>query len=324
MTTPLRARRRQFLRQGLIAGASLAFAGKALMRDAIAQTEAAPSSRMATGEPSATALGAALLRAVHQVIDYPRVLDDPLAVTILGSHGANALQAAADAQSRSLRAMIALRGRYAEDRLARAVERGVRQYVVLGAGLDTFAYRNVHADVGLRVFEVDHPATQGWKRARLAHAGIAIPQSMTFAPVDFETQTLRDQLSRAGFDFDRPAYFSLLGVVIYLSEDAVTQTMRLVGACSAGSEITFDFALPASLLSGSARSSRSRSIARMAQLGEPWITFFEPEALARKMRAVGFSDTYLLTQQEANRAYFAERRDGLRLADSAHMMAARV
>ena len=324
MTSQSFAARRAFLRRGLLGSTTLALAGSAWLHHVAAWADVGSASRMATGEPSATALGAALMRAVHQVIDYPRVLDDPLAVPILGHEGAKWLQRAADSQSRSLRAMIALRSRYAEDRLAAAVARGVRQYVVLGAGLDTFAYRDPHADAGLQVFEIDHPATQAWKRARLAAARIPVPTSLTFTPVDFETQTLRSQLARAGFDFDRPAYFSLLGVVIYLSETAAMETMQLVSSCAPGSEITFDFALPAGLLSASARSSRERSIERMAALGEPWITFFEPDLLARKLRALGFSASHLLTPREANHAYFAQRIDGLRVADSAHVMAARV
>ena len=132
-------------------------------------------------------------RAAHQLFDEPRVFDDPLAVAIAGGESERPADAAA-AFSRALRAFIAVRSRYAEDQLARAVERGVRQYVVLGAGLDTFAYRNPFRSAGLHVFEVDHPATQEWKRARLAKPASPFPNEMTFAAVDFERQSLEDGL----------------------------------------------------------------------------------------------------------------------------------
>jgi methyltransferase (TIGR00027 family) len=315
--------RRRFLRGALTGGAALAFPGSGTIANALAQPSAV-GSRLAEGAPSATAQGAAVLRALHQVIDYPRILDDPLAVPIIGSEGARGLQAAADRQVHGLRAFIALRSRYAEDRLAAAVERGVRQYVVLGAGLDTFAYRNPHAESGLKVFEVDHPATQRWKRARLQEVGIALPPSLTFAPVDFETQDLSQQLRAAGFDFGRPAFFSLLGVVIYLTEAAAMQSLGFVSRCAPGTEIVFEFSLPASRLSDAARESREVSMTRVAAIGEPWITFFEPEPLAGQLRALGFSGVDMLRPDDANRAYFSQRADRLRIGASGYMTAARV
>jgi len=144
---------------------------------------------MRDGRPSATAHRAAERRAAHQLLDHPPVFVDPFAIPILGSQAAALLQSPAASQSwaaRRLRAFLAVRSRFAEDQLARAVERGVRQYVILGAGLDTFAYRNPHG--GLRVFEVDHPMTQSWKRTRLDAAQIAVPESVSYVPVNFERQ----------------------------------------------------------------------------------------------------------------------------------------
>src|SRR5271169_5540690 len=156
---------------------------------------------MQDGKFSRTAQRVAIRRAAHQLLDRPRVLDDPLALRIIGSEAAEELRSNPKehhAFSRAFRAFMAARSRYAEDELARAVAHGVRQYVVLGAGLDTFAYRNPHP--GLRVFEVDHPATQAWKREQLLAAGIAIPFSLTFVPIDFERQTLADGLVQCGFN----------------------------------------------------------------------------------------------------------------------------
>src|ERR1700722_14890047 len=173
---------------------------------------------MQPGEPSYTAMRAAAHRAAHQVIEQGRVFADPLALPVLGGQIEAVFGRELDQpRTRGMRLMIAARSRFGEQSLEAAVARGVRQYVLLGAGLDTFAHRNPFADVGLRVFEVDHPATQGWKRARLAEAGLASPASLTFAPVDFERQTLADGLAAAGFDAAKPPFFAWLGVTVYLT-----------------------------------------------------------------------------------------------------------
>jgi methyltransferase (TIGR00027 family) len=205
---------------------------------------------MLEGNFSRTAQRVAIRRAAHQLLDQPRVLDDPLALRIIGAEAAAALRTNPKehhAFARAFRAFMAARSRYAEDELARAVASGVRQYVVLGAGLDTFAYRNPHD--GLRVFEVDHPATQAWKRERLQAAGIAVPSSLTFVPIDFERQTLADGLERAGFDHRIAAFFSWLGVTPYLTREACMSTLSLIAKMPASSGVVFDFAIDPSLLS---------------------------------------------------------------------------
>src|SRR5579859_3273138 len=194
---------------------------------------------LTTGTPSSTALLVATMRAAH------RLFDDPLALTILGPGAEAALRADPyrfnDQISRGLRASLIVRSRVAEDELARAVSAGVSQYVVLGAGLDTFAYRNPFPE--LRVFEIDHPSTQAWKRECLARAGIAVPDGLTFASVDFEEGgTLADGLAAAGFDRAAPTCFSWLGVTMYLREEAVYDTLRWIASLPAGSSVTFDSA----------------------------------------------------------------------------------
>ena len=247
--------------------------------------------------PSRTAERVALRRAEHQVLDHPKVFDDPLAVAISG-----ATESPPETPfDRLLRAFVAVRSRYAEDQLASAIGRGVRQYVVLGAGLDTYAYR---AAPGVRVFEVDHPATQAWKRSRLAEAGIAIPESMTFVPVDFERQSLADELARAGFDTNRPAFFSWLGVIMYLTLEAATETLRFIAARPAGSGVTFDY--PTGTWAPLAR--------RVARVGEPFRLFFDPADLARLLDGLGFSRIEDLNSEEINARYFRDRADGLQVA----------
>jgi methyltransferase (TIGR00027 family) len=282
---------------------------------------------MEHSRPSLTAYGAALHRAAHQIVDAPPVFSDPLALRIVGPQAAEDLQAGRDRHSQTaasrMRAFLAVRSRYTEDCFAEAATRGVDQYVVLGAGLDTFAYRNDRRD--LRVFEVDHPATQGWKRERLASAGIGIPETLTYAPVDFERETLHDGLRRAGLDFDKPVFFAWLGVVPYLSRDAIDATLGfVVRDMKRESEILFDYAEPME----NRNAVQSRALAelakRVAEIGEPLRSFFQPAELQRDLRALGFSFVEDADAAALNARYFSQRNDGLALGGTAHVMRARV
>jgi methyltransferase (TIGR00027 family) len=197
-----------------------------------------------TGQPSQTARGAAAYRAIHQRLDSGVIFSDPFAARILDDETRARLdETAADPSLRPWRLFIAARSRFSEDTLAGCVARGVRQVVVLGAGLDTFSLRNPYAGQGVRVFEVDYPATQGWKCERLKQAGLAIPASLTFAPVDFERQSLADGLKAAGFQADRPAFFQWLGVVPYLTREAVSLALDFIAGVPE-SEVVFDYAEP--------------------------------------------------------------------------------
>jgi methyltransferase (TIGR00027 family) len=262
---------------------------------------------MDPGQPSHTAFRAAAHRAAHQLLDGGRIFADPLAVRVLGQAPAEVFGAELEQPAtRGMRALIAARSRFAEDGLAAAVARGVRQYVLLGAGLDTFALRNPFE--GLRVFEVDHPATQGWKRRRLAEAGLAAPPSLTFAPVDFETQTLAAGLAAAGFDAAAPALFAWLGVVIYLSRETVLETLAFIGglpggARPGGAQVVFDYGVPLSAYPAEQRAQLAARDARVAALGEPWITRFEPAELAGLLRARGFTSIEDLGPAEIGRRF---------------------
>jgi methyltransferase (TIGR00027 family) len=269
---------------------------------------------LAEGRPSRTAQSAANLRAAHQLVDHPLIFDDPLALRIIGPQEAAAVRANSRIGTvASLRPFVAVRSRYAEDELARAVARGVRQYVVLGAGLDTFAYRNPHSASRLRVFEVDHPATQAWKRARLQDAGIAVPESLTFAAIDFETQTLAGGLRQAGFKADEPTFFSMLGVIVYLTRDAAMGTLKFVASLPPGSEIVFDYAIPPSALTETDRNFVEDVTRQVAARGEPWLTYYDPPSLASDLRAVGFTRVDDLGPDEIHARSFKGRTDNLRL-----------
>jgi methyltransferase (TIGR00027 family) len=268
---------------------------------------------METGQPSRTAFGAAAHRAAHQLLEDGRIFSDPLATRLLGASPADLTGAGAQQPAvRGLRLFIAARSRFAEDSLAAAVARGVRQYVVLGAGLDTFAHRNRFAEQGLRVFEVDHPATQAWKRRRLTDAGLTLPGSLTFAPLDFERQALSEGLAAAGFDAAAPAFFSWLGVVLYLTREAVLETLGYVARLPDGGEVVFDYGEPLSAYAEG--EGRARQLARSEQaasVGEPWITRFMPAELATALRGLGFDELEDLGPAAiARRFYGVERPDG--------------
>jgi methyltransferase (TIGR00027 family) len=280
---------------------------------------------MEQNQPSRTAQGAAMHRAAHQLVDRPPIFDDPLALKIIGEEAEAELRGRDDGAmttSNGLRAFIATRSRFTEDCLAEAMARGVGQYVLLGAGLDTFAYRAVRK--GLRVFEVDHPATQGWKRARLSEVAIAVPDWVTYAPVDFERETIREGLARVGFDFSSPAMFAWLGVVPYLTREAVIGTLAFVASLAKGSEIVFDYAEVPGKETPEQRAHFDAMAERVAASGEPFRSFFEADALAHEVKAQGFSFVENLNAAALNARYFKGRSDGLALRGRGHLMHARV
>jgi methyltransferase (TIGR00027 family) len=265
---------------------------------------------------SKTALRVALRRAAHQIYDSPLVFEDPLAVRILGPAYKEELKRtpirADRPHSVALRAFLVGRSRYAEDLLQEAVARGVDQYVLLGAGLDTFAYRNPYT--GLRVFEVDHPATQRWKRDLLASAEISIPPSLTYAPVDFETQSLATELSKAGLDRQRPAFFAWLGVTPYLSLAAFRTVIQFVGELAQGSGLVLDYAQPPSVLTPLEQLERASLASRVAQAGEPFQLYFTPAEIATELAAFDVIED--LGATEINHRYFQDRSDQLALRGS--------
>lgn len=263
--------------------------------------------------PSRTAQGVAFLRAVHQVLDaQPSILNDPVVLSLIGPSGVQQIKDEPERfqtiGARALRAHVVLRSRFAEDRLAAAVGRGVTQYIILGAGFDTFALRQPMWALALRVIEVDQLATQALKRAQLAAAHVEVPENVTFASIDFERESLRDGLRRHRVSFEEPTFFSWLGVTMYLTEDAIDAVFRTVAMFPAGSEIVFTFAQPREPKVGSA----SPTLAELAaSVGEPWLTYFEPDALERKLRGMGFTAIKFLTPPAAGALYFSDRSDEL-------------
>jgi methyltransferase (TIGR00027 family) len=272
---------------------------------------------MQTGRPSRTALGVAHRRAVHQLLDQPPVLLDPIAIPLLGPQFATRFAEDYERQqhpyARAFRAFMAVRSRYAEDNLAASVATGVTQYVILGAGLDTFAYRNPHP--GLRVFEVDFPATQAWKRELLNQAAIPEPASLTYVPLDFEHHTLAEGLAEAGFSPAEPAFFCWLGVVPYLTLRAFRSTIDFIASLPAGTGVTFDYALSEEELSPARRRARQLLVARVAAVGEPFQLFFRSQQLENELKSAGLQRIEQLDTLDVNSRYFADRTDGLALPE---------
>ena len=266
---------------------------------------------MQTGRASRTALGVAAHRAAHQLLDHPQVLADPIAVPILGKEFAIDHKRQAHPIARSFRAFLAARSRYAEDKLAAAVAAGITQYFVLGAGLDTFAYRNPFPNI--RVFEVDFPATQEWKRSLLKGAGIPEPANLTFVPLDFEHKTLSAGLADAGFDATKPSFFGWLGVVPYLTLPAFRSTIDAIAGLPIGSGVSFDYALASADLSPRLQLARTALAARVALAGEPFRLFFRSEQLENELKSAGFQRIEQQDSAELNELYFSNRSDGLAL-----------
>ncbi|HMO49369.1 MAG TPA: class I SAM-dependent methyltransferase [Rubrivivax sp.] len=285
-----------------------------------------PTNIVRQGKPSRSALRVASLRAVHQLLDEPLVLPDPTALPLLGAHTEAVLRddpfVLNDPMSRALRAALVARSRFVEDELARGVAVGVRQYVLLGAGLDTFAYRSPHNSEGLQVFEVDHPGTQGWKQQLLAEAGIGVPSSLRFVPVDFERDELEGALRQAGFRADQPACVSWMGVTMYLTADAVLRTVGTVASFAAGTSLCFDYRIPATMLNPIERAVDEFVGQQAAAIGEPWLSAFDPALLQQQLIELGFKSAESPTAEDLNARYFPRRKDGLRTGSGVRLMCA--
>ena len=246
------------------------------------------------------------------LVDHPPVLNDPIAVRLIGSEYARDLERASHTVARDFRAFMAARSRYAEDRLNIAVAAGVQQYVVLGAGLDTFAYRNPFP--ALRVFEADFPATQEWKREMLAEARIPIPANLTFIPLDLEHKTLLENLSEYGCNAAEPAFFSWLGVAPYLTLEAFRATVASIAKLPSGTGVTFDFCFPPETLTPQRRQIFDRLAERVATAGEPFQLFFTPEQVGAELQQAGFRRVEQVDHDGLNELYFRDRADGLKLS----------
>jgi methyltransferase (TIGR00027 family) len=269
--------------------------------------------------PDSTAVRVALWRAVHVQVDAPpHVLDDEIGLELVAPDDGWRRRPDMDPHAtRLFRASIVARARFIEDLVVERAERGVGQYVILGAGLDTFAQRRPEVASKLMVFEVDRPDPQAWKRQRLNERGYGIPQWLRLVPVDFEAgDAWWQRLAEAGFDADRPAVVVSTGVSMYLTKDATAATLRRVAALASGSTLAMTFLLPLEFADPEVRPGLQRAEEGARKSGTPFISFFTPSEMVTLARDAGFGEIEHVSAAALAQRYFAERTDGLRPPDN--------
>jgi len=253
--------------------------------------------------PSSTAVGAAMLRAAHQLIDGDnKLLDDPVILQLIGEDAADHIRERRNdfymPYALGMRTHIVLRSRYAEDHLHQAYENGVRQFIILGAGMDTFAYRQPEWADNIQIIEADHPASQANKLEHLTDAGIAIPANVSYVKVDLEQDDLAEAFKQSKLNFSEPVFVACLGVLIYLTKETIAKIFNFAGSLPAGSELVFT--------ASQKRTDRwsAMTAERVAQSGEPWISYFNFYEMEEQLKAAGFKEIIYLTPAEAKRMYF--------------------
>jgi methyltransferase (TIGR00027 family) len=274
---------------------------------------------VSAGQPDSTAARVALWRALHVEADPPpHVLEDRIGLALLAPGDDWRDRGDMDVEfTRPFRASIVARARFIEDLVCAEAGRGVDQYVILGAGLDSFAQRRPASASGLTVFEVDQAATQAWKRRRLAESGFGVPDWLRFAPVDFEVGGWRDALDAAGFDTGKRAVVASTGVSMYLSREANLATLRDVAALAPGSSFVMTFLQPLERADPEVRPGLEMAVRGARASGTPFISFFTPEEIQALARDAGFRQVRHVPAAELAQRYFAGRPDGLRPPDGA-------
>jgi methyltransferase (TIGR00027 family) len=264
--------------------------------------------------PESTAERVALWRALHLEIDPPpHVLEDDIGLKLVAPDEGWRSRPDMSPFTRPFRASILARARFIEDLVAEQTARGVGQYVILGAGLDTFAQRRPELAARLVVFEVDRPGPQAWKRQRLVELGFGIPSFLRLVPVDFEAgDDWWEQLAAAGFDSGRPAVVASTGVSMYLTKDAIAATLRQVAALAPGSTLAMSFMLPIEMADPEVRPGVERAAEGARASGTPFISFFTPAEVLALARDAGFRNVQHVSAAALAERYFAGRTDGLR------------
>ncbi|MEV8375656.1 class I SAM-dependent methyltransferase [Kribbella sp. NPDC056861] len=266
------------------------------------------------GTPDNTAVRTALWRALHtQVDEPPYVLEDVVGAQLAGEEDWRERGDMVPAASRGKRGTVVGRARLTEDLVAEAAGRGVDQYVILGAGLDSYAQRHPEAGSTMTVFEIDQPETQAWKRSRLIELGYDVPDWLRLVPVDFEANDdWWDRLQAAGFDTSRPAMVSWLGVTMYLTEQATAATLKQVASLPAGSSLILTFFRHLEDLAPEDVQIRRASREGARRSGTPFIGFYTPGQISELVRQAGFADAEHVSAAGLAERYFAGRTDGLR------------
>jgi methyltransferase (TIGR00027 family) len=270
-----------------------------------------------TGTPDQTAVRVALWRAMHVLVDPPpHVLEDEVGLRLAAPEAGWRDWPDMDPVFTSgFRAHVVARSRFIEDLVAAQAARAAGQYVLLGAGLDTFAQRRPDVAARLRVFEADQPGPQAWKRRRLAELGYGVPDWLRLVPVDFEAGgSWRDEIAAAGFDAGRAAVVASTGVSMYLTREANAATLRELASLAAGSTVAMTFQLPAELVDERDRPGRQIAVDGAERSGTPFISFFTPAQMLALAREAGFADVRHVSGTTLSERYFAGRADGLRMS----------
>jgi methyltransferase (TIGR00027 family) len=275
--------------------------------------------------PDSTAVRVALWRALHAEVDpLPHVLEDEVGLQLAAPEEGWRDRGDMDPVVTSgFRASIVARARFVEDLVADEAAGGVSQYVILGAGLDTFAEREPDLASRLQIFEVDPPGPQAWKRQRLIELGFSVPEWLHFVPVDFESSDGWEELAAAGFDRGEPAVVASTGVTMYVTKDSTASTLRRVAALAAGSTLVMTFLLPPQILEAPARAVIETTEKNARASGTPFISFFSEEEMLALARDAGFRETACFPTTDLGERYFAERPDGLRPPSGESMLLAR-
>jgi methyltransferase (TIGR00027 family) len=276
-----------------------------------------PVQKSHTAVPDRTAERVALWRAMHVQIDPPpHVLEDELGLRLLAPDEAWRQRPDMHPQgTRGYRASIVARARFIEDLVCEQAGRGLTQYVILGAGLDTFAQRRPQVASALEVFEVDRPGPQEWKRRRLIELGLGISERLRLVPVDFESEaSWRERLVEAGFALDRAAVVASTGVSMYLTREAVSATLRQIALLAPGSTLAMTFVLPLELLDPQEREQHRAVYEAARAAGTPFLSLFTPPEMLALAREAGFSEARHVSTADLAQRYFAGRSDGLRPA----------
>ena len=275
--------------------------------------------------PESTAVRVALWRALHVEIDPPpHVLEDVVGLRLAAPNAGWRSRPDMDGNfSRSFRASIVGRARLSEDLVIEQVAQGVDQYVILGAGLDTFAQRRPEIASRLTIFEVDQPGPQAWKKQRLKEVGLGIPPWLRFVPVDFETEFWWEHLLANGFDALRPAIVASTGVSLYLTREANFDTLRQIATLAPGSTLAMTYLLPIELAEPQERAGFEAAKKGAQASGTPFLSFFIPEDILELAREAGFKNTRRVSAADLIDRYFSSRTDGLRPGKSEEFLVAR-